>query len=120
MPRRIQRKRIRGWRMPDNAVSITRPGTFGNPFTESMVREWGLWVTEEDIREQSIDAFREWLIGDWQSVLPGAESDFRRRGILHALPSIRGKDLACFCREGLPCHGDVLLELANGVLKERY
>ena len=26
MPKRIQRKRTKGWRMPENAVSITRPG----------------------------------------------------------------------------------------------
>ena len=30
-----------------------------------------------------------------------------------ALPELRGKDLACWCKEGEPCHADVLLELAN-------
>lgn len=32
------------------------------------------------------------------------------RGNLHTL---RGKNLACFCPAGSPCHADVLLELAN-------
>jgi hypothetical protein len=32
------------------------------------------------------------------------------------LEPLRGKDLACFCKEGAPCHGDILLRLAN---KER-
>jgi hypothetical protein len=26
----------------------------------------------------------------------------------------RGKDWACFCEPGQPCHADVLLKLANG------
>ncbi|MGH6822039.1 MAG: DUF4326 domain-containing protein [Methylocella sp.] len=28
-------------------------------------------------------------------------------------PAPRGKNLACFCKLGEPCHVDVLLELAN-------
>ncbi len=31
-PIRIQRKRISGWKMPKNTVSVTRPGKFGNVF----------------------------------------------------------------------------------------
>jgi hypothetical protein len=27
--------------------------------------------------------------------------------------ALRGKDLACWCREGEPCHADVWLRLAN-------
>ena len=34
-PKRIQRKRVKGWRMPDNTVSVTRPGRWGNPFPVS-------------------------------------------------------------------------------------
>ena len=30
------------------------------------------------------------------------------------LDELRGKDLACWCKEGEPCHADVLLEIANG------
>lgn len=26
---------------------------------------------------------------------------------------LRGKDLACWCKPGAPCHADVLLEIAN-------
>lgn len=32
-PKRIQRKRTKGWRMPPGAVYVGRPGPFGNPFT---------------------------------------------------------------------------------------
>jgi hypothetical protein len=30
-----------------------------------------------------------------------------------ALEELRGKNLACWCKPGAPCHADVLLELAN-------
>lgn len=26
---------------------------------------------------------------------------------------LKGKNLACWCKEGSPCHGDVILEIAN-------
>lgn len=32
MPNRIQRKRIKGWRMPEGAVFVGRPTKWGNPF----------------------------------------------------------------------------------------
>lgn len=32
MPKRIQRKRTKGWRMPEDAVSVSRPSRWGNPF----------------------------------------------------------------------------------------
>lgn len=38
--------------------------------------------------------------------LPVTLADVRRE--------LAGKDLACWCRPGAPCHADVLLELANG------
>jgi hypothetical protein len=30
--KRIQLLRTNGWRMPEGAVSVTRPGRWGNPF----------------------------------------------------------------------------------------
>lgn len=32
MPKRIQRQRTLGWRMPANAIYVGRPTTWGNPF----------------------------------------------------------------------------------------
>ena len=31
-PVRVQHRRTRGWRMPENTISVTRPGPWGNPF----------------------------------------------------------------------------------------
>lgn len=33
MEKRIQRKRARGWRMPEGAVYVGRPTRWGNPYT---------------------------------------------------------------------------------------
>ena len=32
MPKRIQRQRTRGWRMPEGAIYVGRPTRWGNPF----------------------------------------------------------------------------------------
>jgi len=113
IPNRIQRSRAKGWRMPDNAVSITRPGKFGNPFTTDGCRNAGFVGTDEQLRLRCIEAFRVWLGPHWRNSWDGPESERRRKVILESLPSIRGKDLACFCKPGKPCHGDVLIQLAN-------
>lgn len=34
-PKRIQRQRTKGWRMPDGAVYVGRPTKWGNPFSSS-------------------------------------------------------------------------------------
>ena len=86
--------------MPENCVSVARPGIFGNPFTLQMgSREWAL-------REFSV-----WLNGDTVNRWP--ELIERREKLLARLPELKGKDVACFCAEGQPCHGDYLIELAN-------
>jgi hypothetical protein len=75
---------------------VTRPGLFGNPFTDHGA-------------EKNVMLFREWLLGQSMHGLLTA----RRKEILRQLPDLRGKQLACFCTVNDPCHGDVLCELAN-------
>jgi hypothetical protein len=111
-PQRIQRKRTKGWRMPPNTVSVTRPGPWGNPFVvgkkpdKRMLRLWG-WKLSP---------------GHWDDICPTPEEAVRRfraciafDGASHwaAQQELRGKNLACFCALNQPCHADVLLELAN-------
>ena len=100
MPKRIQRKRIKGWRMPDGAVYVGRPTKWGNPFQ----------------------------VGKGIPFLPGRKvADNRHAASLfaaHALQEealiaaaraeLRGKDLACWCPLDRPCHADILLAIANG------
>lgn len=92
--------------MPPNTVSVTRPGVFGNPFTARAAEDAGY----KDGNEMAAWAFREWLrvapdFADYKPLL--------RREILARVGELRGKNLACFCKMGAPCHADVLLELAN-------
>lgn len=113
MPKRIQRKRTKGWRMPAGAVSVARPGLFGNPFTIAACVESGFAADEAEAARVCVDAFRDWLAGDGWAAGMSPDWPKRRATILDGLPLLRGKDLACFCPLDQPCHADVLLELAN-------
>jgi hypothetical protein len=113
-PTRIQLSRRKGWRLPEGAVRVSRPGAFGNPFTREAAIESG-YATDATWQEFVVECFRDWLGPsqsgrDWWQ---GPQSDGRRKAILNGLPSLRGKSLACWCKPGAPCHADVLLELAN-------
>jgi len=115
-PARIQRRRTAGWRTPDNTVIVSRPSRFGNPFTLAMAYELGYarHGDTEQARKAVVGAFEDWLRGNrdmWQS----DKGDAARQRILDGLPSLRGKNLACYCPEGAPCHADVLLKLAAAV-----
>lgn len=113
-PQRIQLRRAAGWRLPDNAVSVARPGRWGNPFTIPVAIESG-YADEATAQAFVVECFRNW-IGPTQSGRDwwaGPESDRRRRVFVEDIDQLRGKHLACWCKLGDPCHADVLLELAN-------
>lgn len=88
MPHRIQRQRSKGWKMPEDAVYVGRPGKWGNPF---FVGHDG--VTD---RAHAVRLYREFAAIDRADI-----------------GELRGKNLACWCPLDEPCHADVLLELAN-------
>ena len=113
MPDRIQLSRAKGWRMPENTVSVARgPGrVFGNPFTVADALETCM-VKPAKAQAFVVDCFANWLRGDRQNWM-GPESDAAAASILARLPELRGKNLACWCKPGQPCHADVLLEIAN-------
>jgi hypothetical protein len=91
-PRRIQLSRKRGYRKPDNAVRVTRPGKYGNPYHVGVHGDAAKCVALfEAMMEQELAAGR----------------------MKDMLAELRGKDLACFCPLNAPCHADVLLRLAN-------
>lgn len=110
-PKRIQRSRAKGWRMPERAVYVGRGTPWGNPSrvigSEPFVVMDGTDDTtvschdgRHDAHAEAVSRFRERLRCD------GALQEQVR----HAL---RGKSLACWCGPELPCHADVLLEIAN-------
>ena len=112
MPRGVQQRRVAGWRMPPNTVSVARPGPLGNPFKTSVYGQ-----------EQAVALHRQWLEAESATKLgytgDAAEAlDIARARVLDLLPGLRGKNLACFCPEPGPyerdcCHRAVLIEMAN-------
>jgi hypothetical protein len=95
---RIQRQRTKGWRMPEGAIYVGRPSRWGNPLPiGTRLLEYNAEVSLRLFRIYADDTRRGW---DW-------------------LAPLRGHDLACWCplvdEHGkiVPCHADVLLELAN-------
>lgn len=99
MPKRIQRKRTKGWRMPPNTVYVGRPTEFGNPLA---LGEWCNWNSKDydgNTHEDCVNFYREWIMEQY------SPEELRER--------LGGKDLACWCPLNQPCHADILLELAN-------
>lgn len=112
-PQRIQLRRTKGWRKPTGAIVVSRPTKWGNPFTISGAIEAGWCDNEADAREFAVEVFEDWLnkgvLSDWWCISAAAQNEFMREKI----GFLRGHDLACWCRLDQPCHGDVLLQLAN-------
>jgi len=134
-PKRIQRKRTRGWRMPDGAVYVGRPTKWGNPYrfdgdmaeivTHDDGRSW--WIPNAGgvdvvVRDGSlayaappdsalhaiVSMFRDDLLAGTLRLdggFPLSVDDARHE--------LTGRDLACWCPLDQPCHADVLLEFAN-------
>jgi len=98
-PQRVQLSRRKGWRLPPNTVVVSRPGRWGNPHKLSA----GVPATRE-ARAEVVNKFRVYLEG---GALPYDAAEVRSE--------LRGKNLACWCKLGAPCHADVLLAIANGV-----
>jgi hypothetical protein len=91
-PKRIQLSRKRGYRKPHNAVRVTRPGKYGNPYHVGVHGDAAECVALfEAMMKQELAAGR----------------------MKEMLAELRGKDLACFCALDAPCHADVLIRLAN-------
>lgn len=102
-PTRIQLSRKKGWRMPANTVKVDRTTKWGNPFMGDAAA--------------CVAAFRD-LYRGWCKVTCGPSGPITGMAFIpaHVLPDpreLRGKNLACWCKPGAPCHADVLLELAN-------
>lgn len=106
VPRRVQRRRDKGWPMPAHTVYVGRPSQWGNPYPVGMLRPNLPPLTAA----QAVRLFERWLTSTTSQAL-GSGVD--RAVILTNLPELRGKHLACWCPLTAPCHADVLLRLAN-------
>lgn len=99
-PLRIQRKRTKGFRLPEGTICVTRPGIFGNPFKTAA--DFARWLNTADV-PADFSGSAEDLLG-------------QRLTILLNLHMLAGKNLACFCPLDRYCHADVLAYRASKLL----
>ena len=107
MPKRIQRKRTKGFKLPDECVYVGRPTKWGNPFTGNLaVEKYELAISKFPVPHEYIYAWKK-VGGDLRILMVLA-------GKIHeAMGELKGKDLACWCPLDKPCHADILLEIVN-------
>jgi hypothetical protein len=103
--------------MPPGAIYVGRPSKWGNDFRVRQrcydhLTEQFIFVEDAAHAVALYRAMWEhWLATD---TLGGGRSPY------HAFDRIRGHDLCCWCPlvdsagNTIPCHADVLIELANG------
>ena len=84
--------------MPPNTVYVGRPTLWGNRWKVG-VNSNTLGRAVETVQE-AVDLYRKLAWPDAHSVA-------------YIREQLRGKNLACWCKPGDPCHADVLLEIAN-------
>lgn len=141
--RRIQLRRTKGWRMPENTVKVDRTTPWGNPFGtdyDGWREDPGWFVTGHGQQMErvankaagiarAVALHREWL----KETRRQTWRDKNRPDPVDIMKELRGKNLACWCRlcsahiDGkplgtacdacAPCHADVLLEIANAPLR---
>ena len=129
VPLRIQRRRTKGYRLPEGTIYVGRPTAFGNPWTHAKTLATKLF-REDMISHVNVNEYRGWLEADAEKELKFplyVELREQKRRLLERLPSLLGFNLACYCplcpahRDGKPldvecpdcspCHVDVLGQL---------
>ena len=133
-PTRITLSRAKGWRKPEGAIVVSRPSIWGNPWKPGKPGMFWLtnWLVSNYRIDHRLDA--QDCVNVFEDLLSGAritsgylpvslkemgratcraciEAHFQR--IRDRLPELRGHDLCCWCKPGEPCHGDVLIRMAN-------
>ena len=108
-PQRIQLSRRKGFNLQRAslelnglpAINCARPGHWGNVFKVGMPAPDGMRpITQLDSIEQCVEAHRRMCL-----TMTGKVTEIRT--------FLRGKNLACYCKLGDPCHVDFYLLVAN-------
>ena len=136
MAERIQLKRTKGWRLPEGAVNVARHSSgwskWGNPFRIGhKVICPGRWDTEATPYPGELPvghydgtgtghAYEIRLVRDRADAVALYIAYYAKMSWCNQSSRDRirrelgGRDLACWCPIGEPCHGDALLAVANG------
>jgi len=126
-PKRIQRQRTKGYRLPPDAIYVGRPSLWGNPYSLDDVRAMFPEVPVEDRAAAAVRLYGSelehwglmsdfgWHVSDarWDAIDAEITASGAKSMADYARVVLRGHDLACWCPLDQPCHGDTLLELAN-------
>lgn len=102
MPKRIQFRRQKGFKLPKNAVFVARPTRWGSPYkvveteAEAKAAGDGKVMTRKKALKLYESGLKKKIKSDPEFIKP-----------------LRGKDLACYCRLDQDCHADILLRYAN-------
>ena len=94
IPKRIQLKRTKGWKLPENTVVVSRPSKWGNPY------KVGKKGPDGKIIENNQDA-----VFFYYSNVISRKEEIKRE--------LKEKNLACWCSLLDDCHASILLEIAN-------
>lgn len=118
-PQRIQLSRAKGWKMPPNTVKVDRTSRWGNPFrVEDLGRDLAVKMFENTMHGFWVPSLLDAFTDEKVRTAYKAHCEFRKRLHHQTMHRVRmdlgGKNLACWCKLGEPCHADVLLKLANG------
>lgn len=123
-PRRVQRQRTKGWRMPENTVYVGRGTKWGNPYRMGRAGQDGWCVQLPDDGGTTV-GFGPHVCPGGTTRLAAAQEAVRlyaETEVEYELGSLTradirtelaGKNLSCWCPLDQPCHADVLLEVAN-------
>lgn len=115
-PKRVQLSRRKGWKMPANTVKVDRTTKYGNPFVigELAPRCYERFhCGEVKDASQAVALFRRALVYEMARDVPTSDR------VIDLVADLHGKNLACWCKlvdqhgSAIPCHADVLLDLAN-------
>lgn len=125
---RVQRKRTKGFKMPEGAVYVGRGSKWGNPFKligdmiyvdaghrRKMLSKYVCYYQDGGHTvEEVVKLFRDMLMNlNSHEVEDEIKKKFRY--MRDTIKDLQGKKLACWCAEGQCCHADSLIELANGI-----
>ena len=111
-PIRLQLRRFKGFNLQAlsretngrEAVNCARPSRWGNPCRVGQFKGYSA--------ADAVADFRRWLARE--PCVRSFENVFGKPPATETIiAELRGKNLACFCAPGAPCHVDVLLEIAN-------
>lgn len=101
-PVRVQLSRRH--KMPPNTVSVARPTRWGNPFK----------VGRDGTAAECVRKYRDQLFPYSHNGNSTLDAFYQSEAnIYDIVTSLSGKNLACWCKPGDPCHADVLLEVAR-------